>query len=134
MINPKRLQHDRVMIIFNSLLFVALYNGYYIGDIRNGKWYKCEKLMITLKNTTIIDTKDNYIHFFGNGASPPFHLKIYLLDIIPNILIKEYQKNMYNPLIYGYIKNEIKNLNLLNKYPHQLTQIILSYFPVFMYV
>ena len=125
------------MILFDRILFTAKNNGYCIGDMISGKWYECNKLMPDLENERlkIIDTKDNYLHFFGGCNDRTYHLKLDIFDSLPLQLINDNKnKNSnHNKLVYGYINENINFFKMNDKYPKQLSDIILMYSPIFSY-
>ena len=62
-------------------------------------------------------------------------MKIHIFDLLPLQLISDNKdkSGYHNKLVYGYINECINYFNINDKYPKQLSDIILMYCPVVLY-
>ena len=125
---------QRTVTVYDTLLFVSSGTGYHIFDSFYNQWYSVENQL--LPGPVMFDGRDNYLYCMGCNQNGQFHLQLDLMHLIPLQLIQKYKNRdaMYNKLVYGYMNENIRLFNIAHKYLDNLTLIILSYFPVFLYL
>ena len=121
-----------IILIFNDLSNSDIW----CLDLRNKKWFKSEYLMPFTVRWNVVNGEDNYLYFICYKDSRRqigyrCNFKISLFDIIP-WEIYQINKDQNMILIHGFINDIAKQIDLIC--PDSLINVILLYYPPFLYV
>ena len=130
-----------IMNIYDTLVVIIDIQGgnrqILFLDLMTNKWFKSDNIqcLIIVYTSQLIDGKDNYLYFMNidKRTSEPFMFKIHWMDIIPRKLCKVYKDKKYKLLIHGFVKDFEKRHKLYYNVPFYLKEIILRYYPCFLY-
>ena len=119
---------------FGSIVFVIYsvreqqHGNIWCLNLIEDKWYKSDKCMLPFFDPHLcenVKTDDNFVHFIGGHSnSAKIHVRVSLLEMIPNELLKfgiYYQK-----LVNGYWR-VIQDVNNDDMIPIDMTDIISQY-------
>ena len=125
------------IIVFESIFVLVTNSGTLFYEMNLKKWYKTDEILLNM-NCRWMDLKDNYIHVYlreSNDDVPlKYHMKIYLLDVIPEELINDCKQEIYLKLVHGFVNDKINAFLLKDRFPSNLTEIIFAFFQPFLYV
>ena len=127
-----KFQCDYVDNIYGSLVVMFNFkcNKMYFLDIYTNKWFESDIQCPSVSTRTeIIDGKDDYLYFL----SYPAMFKISWKDMMPKTLFKFYREKICKYLIYGFVKNIEEEFVLCYNVPCYLKELILLYYPCFLY-
>ena len=129
----------RVMNIYKSLIVIVNMEyksnrEFVFYDFISNKWYKSKRQSpIVHLGSAIIDGKDDHLYFMTFWKDPCL-FKIHWMDIIPEDLCHSYKDTVHKKLIHGFVRKIEKRHKLYYNVPFYLKELILQYFPCFMYV
>ena len=125
-----------VILGFDNIVFVFYFTKAHNFEIwchhlLDNKLYKSKYKVPEIKTeiwqfTFVIKDGNNDTHILNFGSGK--HLKVDLLKLVPNELLKSHQK-YYQPLIMGYLREE-ENENDIPCIPVALKTLILKFFPL----
>lgn len=128
-------QSGRYITIYDNIILLLKDNNIALLDLTNYRWYNIDLLLPILnayKSLTIINGEDNYIYFLSNVLHPFSCFKINCLDIIPRTLTISHNKRN-KKIIFIIIDNIQRNNVLSYNVPIYLKELIVMFFPPFLY-
>ena len=136
---PHNVNNDMydAILAFDNIIFVFYFQtsgstDIYCFDLINNKWFKSKYCipggMYSSSRIFVIKHGTNMAHILDFGVKK--HVKVCLIDLIPNELKKLHQ-NRFNKLVIGYVKRQEKVCDIYNV-PFVLKQLIFKYFPQFL--
>ena len=141
---PERLSRStierrHIMNIYDTLVIMVDLNSKkarigILDLITNGWFESAKQFPIISQGFQLIDGKDNYLYFMKISKRKGFMFKIHWMDIIPRKLCKLYKDQRYKFLIHGFVRNIEKRHSLYYNVPFYLKEMILKYYPCFLYL
>ena len=124
-----------VISIKNNIVMIYFVNGchhIYFVDLYHKKVFESEQTSMDYYQGGHLVQCGNMIHLLGDSWNT-IHIKWCFSDIMPKQMINYYRKTVYDPLIFGFVKQFENENKLYHAVPFYITKLIISFYSQFVY-